>query len=219
MPVEKSRSRRPRTRRQAIPNRVPNALPDRMVFEVGYADSKQITAGAGAANGNQYRLNSLFDPDLSGVGSQPILNDNLAQLYGRYRVLSTRYEVTWHNNNSVDALVSVTPKNDTTLTTTYSQHLANSIQPGCRSGYTFSNTPPVRLRGSVECYKLAGCQGLAEYRGDDQYHAQFGASPACSLTLELTCSSPAAAGATQNIYILKMWYMVEVFDRIQQNLN
>lgn len=41
----------------------------------------------------QFRLNSLFDPDFTGGGSQPTTFDQWMTLYDRYRVLATTAEV------------------------------------------------------------------------------------------------------------------------------
>jgi len=52
-----------------------------------YTDFRAVVAA-----GNQaiyvYRLNSVFDPDFTGAGAQPSGFDQLAALYGRYRVMA-----------------------------------------------------------------------------------------------------------------------------------
>jgi len=40
-----------------------------------------------------YRANSVFDPDLSGVGHQPMLFDQWAQIYTRYTVIGAKITV------------------------------------------------------------------------------------------------------------------------------
>ncbi len=194
-------------------------LPERQVLTFGYADCKQITAGAGAANGNLYRLNSLFDPDLSGVGSQPIMHDQMAALYGRYRVLYADVELVAHNNNSVDSLVTLIGKNDSTNTTTTTQHLADSVNPDAVSAWSFTSCEPVKLAKRFWPWQIAGCKSLEEYRGDSQYESQFGSSPSATINAGITFSFPAAATATQCTYFIRVFYVAEVFDRTQQALN
>lgn len=47
------------------------------------------------AGGINYRLNSLFDPDLSGVGRQPGYYSELASLYGKSIVYKCQVELEW----------------------------------------------------------------------------------------------------------------------------
>lgn len=42
---------------------------------------------------------SIYDPDLTGVGHQPLWRDQLALLYNRYRVIGVKYEVIFRNSN------------------------------------------------------------------------------------------------------------------------
>lgn len=57
-----------------------------------YTDYRAVVAA-----GNQlvyvYRLNSVFDPDFTGAGGQPSGFDQLAALYGRYRVIAVDVSV------------------------------------------------------------------------------------------------------------------------------
>lgn len=44
-----------------------------------------------------FRLNSLYDPDLSGLGTQPVGYDQWAAFYNKYRVVSTEVEIRVEN--------------------------------------------------------------------------------------------------------------------------
>lgn len=73
-------------------------LASALVMDMQYFHSTLLNesfAGVGAFN--QYRLNSLYDPDLSGTGKQPLGFDQYSTLYGRYRVLKAKIEVTLIN--------------------------------------------------------------------------------------------------------------------------
>lgn len=82
-------------RRAYMPRRfgsaVPNALyktsmPRQMKVCMKYVDHYQVTTGAAQASGRVMRLNSIFDPDLTGTGHQPQSHDNWNTLYQTYRV-------------------------------------------------------------------------------------------------------------------------------------
>jgi len=68
-------------------------FPDKFSTKLRYAEVITFTAGAGAFQANTFRLNSVYDPNLSGVGHQPMYHDQLALIYGKYRVNGARIRV------------------------------------------------------------------------------------------------------------------------------
>lgn len=62
-----------------------------------YVDGVTIPAApsAGTAGTYAFRANSIYDPDLSGAGHQPMGRDVWASLYNHYLVLSARITVTF----------------------------------------------------------------------------------------------------------------------------
>jgi hypothetical protein len=73
-------------------------FPPHMRRELTYSSGDYLTAGASALVGTTkvFSLNSLFDPDNSGVGHQPYGYDQLCTSSGpymRYKVLNTKVEV------------------------------------------------------------------------------------------------------------------------------
>ncbi len=61
-----------------------------MPFKLAYGDAFGLAAHASLTSytGSEYvfRLNSLYDPDLTGTGHQPYGFDQFAALYSRYKV-------------------------------------------------------------------------------------------------------------------------------------
>jgi len=51
----------------------------------------------GVAGGVNYRMNSMFDPDLSGAGHQPYQYDQVASVYTRCIVYACKVEIVWNN--------------------------------------------------------------------------------------------------------------------------
>lgn len=69
--------------------------PDKLVTKLRYVDVVNLTAAGITVGSNVFRMNSLFDPDLSGVGHQPMYYDQFCGAvgsapYSRYRVLSSK---------------------------------------------------------------------------------------------------------------------------------
>lgn len=74
--------------------------PDKLVTKLRYVDSFNLTGSTNTVGANVYRMNSLFDPDLTGVGHQPMYYDQFCGAvgtapYSRYRVLSSVMTVTY----------------------------------------------------------------------------------------------------------------------------
>ena len=79
-------------------------FPDRMVTKLRYVDNFNLTGAAGVVGANVFRFNSCFDPDLSGVGHQPMYFDQFCGAagtgpYGRYRVISAKATVSFMQTN------------------------------------------------------------------------------------------------------------------------
>lgn len=76
-------------------------------------DPKPEQLGAGGSNTYVYSANGCFDPDVTGVGHQPMYFDNFAAVYGKYKVLWSKITITVLNSN-----VNTATYNGTGVTTT-----------------------------------------------------------------------------------------------------
>lgn len=129
--VSQSRKRRAPPQRQAFMRtpskkakqslwaRVPrNPFPDRTLTKLKYVDRISLAAGGSAPANHYFRCNSLFDPDLTGVGHQPLGFDEYAKLYSHYVVHSAFIEVIFTGPDNVGAnaekahIVGITINND-----------------------------------------------------------------------------------------------------------
>lgn len=72
------------------------------VTDITLNPTPELLAGGGAipSNGNiwQFRANSLYDPDMTGIGHQPMFFDNWMSVYWRYRVNYAQITVTVINH-------------------------------------------------------------------------------------------------------------------------
>ena len=64
-----------------------------------YCDTKTIVPAAGAAH-HTFCLNDLNDPDVTGVGHQPAYHDQWSNHYGKYRVLSASWKITFRTHRA-----------------------------------------------------------------------------------------------------------------------
>lgn len=89
-----TRAPRPLTRTLFSPLAGPvNGFPEVLRTTLRYQDNYTLTSSSGSAAQNIFRLNSLFDPDYTGAGHQPLYFDQIAAIYGNYRVRYARMDV------------------------------------------------------------------------------------------------------------------------------
>lgn len=97
--VKARRPYRPRSRYSSITTRgvsVPRNIlgfPREMITVLRYVDTHTIQSSAGSAGGQVFRLNSVYDPDFTGAGHQPLYYDQLTAIYNKYVVISANVRV------------------------------------------------------------------------------------------------------------------------------
>lgn len=82
----------------------PNVFSNEFVVMLPYCEYAPYDVGAATLGAlNQFKINSIYDPDLTGAGNQPLGRDTWAAMYNYYKVLEThvKYEVIEVTNNAV----------------------------------------------------------------------------------------------------------------------
>ncbi len=90
----------------------------KFVFKTRYFDRLvALNPGAGGLAVSQvYSLNGLFDPDISGVGHQPIGFDQIMPLYDHYTVIGARARVTFSNTSALHSQICMLHLKDSATT-------------------------------------------------------------------------------------------------------
>lgn len=104
-----------------VPRNPPHLYNNNYTVRLTYCDTFLHDLDPGAASSQVFRMNSIYDPDYSNVGHQPICRDLWASMYNYYTVLQADYEFHFYNG---------------TITTT---------------SYTASDGPGHRLGCAVAC--------------------------------------------------------------------
>lgn len=75
------------------------AYPPEMVIKMPYFFANNYTVAPGVfGTSQQFKVNSLWDPDLTGVGHQPLGRDTWTSIYDYYKVLKCKVEVVQSSN-------------------------------------------------------------------------------------------------------------------------
>lgn len=99
-------------------------FPTSMKVRLKYVETFSLNPSASVASIQVYRANSLFDPNLTGVGHQPSNFDKLATIYDRYTVVGSKIRIypNWLSSSAVSpppVVVCALTEDGTDLATVY----------------------------------------------------------------------------------------------------
>lgn len=147
-------------------------IASRYICKTKYATTIATSSGIG-----QYifNLNSLFDPDRTGIGHQPYGYDTLSTMYNRYRVISCSYRVNQSSaSTGTPVVIGAMPSNDQLIVFTNMGEMienprAKYVAQNVGGGVTY-------LTGNSYIPALMG-RNKAQYMADDQYGSVVTGSP------------------------------------------
>jgi hypothetical protein len=95
-------------------------FPAQKQVSMSYVSRHRLTTSTGSVSVQQFRLNSLYDPDFTGAGHQPMGFDQWAAFYNHYVVLKCHYEVEFvdvSNSVATQSTVAFHVSDDTSIPT------------------------------------------------------------------------------------------------------
>ena len=209
------RGRRGSKRRATISRSVTSVASERYLTKLNYSELFAITyAGFGTPGIYQFRVNSIFDPNLTGVGHQPLGHDQLGLIYQRYRVRGMSYNISFANTEAKNAevMISLRPNAaystviETVRESAYTVYKTMLGEDGTSAAYK-------RAKGFAKVSKLRGvARGVVNF--DDQYQALIGANPALVPVLTIYVNNQNTAQSLVVNCRVDLVYYVELFDRL-----
>jgi len=202
------RKRLMRRRPRMVVNRALHPIPQRYITKMKYSELVSTNA-----NGfYSFNLNSIFDPNRTGIGHQPYGFDTLATLYNRYRVISCGWRIA-PVAPAVLASSSVQlgclPANEE-LTGILSMSECKE-NPRAKYSLTTTGGDIKFVTGKTYIPSLVG-RNKAQYMADDRYQAPVTSSPNELAILNVfTAIGNVDNTATFPIQVL-LEYSVEFFD-------
>ncbi len=213
MPRKKKSSRR-RGRSTTTVN-VPRGqlVPDQYACNLVYADSYSISSGT--INGEQlWRCNSLFDPDQSGAGHQPLGFDQMTTFYNRYLVKACKIEIAVTNRGSAGVSWIIVPTNDVTgFSGDWDQALEQNRS--CKIITSDAEGSGIATRKLTKWFSMRGITGVtkSKYNSDDRYAAIMTADPAEAIGLQWVArASDAATNVTCDLQV-RLTFNAVFYDR------
>lgn len=142
-----------------------------------YAQSLTLNPGVGGVtSSNFFRLGSIFDPDYSGIGHQPLGHDQFALIFERYQVWKVDYHIEILNTDSSNPQLVGYRLSDTVDGV---GDEIGSIENG-QGEWTLLNIQGSNDRavftGSIKPCDVHGVS-YHQYMSNDDYGATFGSNP------------------------------------------
>lgn len=185
-------------------------VPTKIVVRLPYVESLN-RAPATFQDDYQFNLNSLFDPNRTGTGHQPLGYDQWATFYNRYRVLRVFARASVVNNGTIPVRFTLAATNSTTGLTV----LNSEEQPYSVSGIVGINTgASVAEIGCIVNLPALNGRTPGQYSGSDNTAATFGATPAEQQILHFFAASIDGSNIVYQTNV-RLVYEVELFDPLE----
>ena len=174
-----------------------------------------LNATAATGNQQQFRLNSVFDPDFTGAGHQPRYYDQISPQYSSYRVYRCTFRVVFSTPTTTTcfAIVAIQPTGDTFSCT--NTGIANAMEyPSGQVQFIRSDGTETVFEGSVNIWDVDGIS-FTEWLGMDRYDSLCSTSPTSVPFLSLALGDVnAPVGASSARCTVNIDYEVEFYGAI-----
>lgn len=183
----------------------------RLITRMKYSEEFTLSTLPTTIGVQQFRLNSVYDPNYTGAGHQPYGFDQLAALYLRYRVFATKWVIQIGPPNDV-VHYSVMPINGAITISTFSQI---AEYPKAMVKTSSVGSVPVYFKGKCYLPRLGGDKKV-EYKSDDRFASSVTTNPTEDMRLILSQYNPSTTATTVSRIFVTLVYYTEFFDPILQ---
>lgn len=195
-------------------------FPRRLVMELPYRKTRVLTTGTGGASDyHTIRLNSLFDPDYTGAGQQPLFFDQVTStsgLYRNYLVYAADVEIVIRNTSTSDIQAwFVADQVDTGAGWTPSSVFTYGERPTWHTKMVEAPTSggPLSVYHFKRRYHMAKIFGITKKKlySEDDYSAAYNANPSRVAYLTFGASDnpqSGIAGLTANVEVYVRYHAV-----------
>lgn len=184
---------------------------EKVYTKMRYSEGITITMPTGGVLYNYSFQSSLFDPDLTATGHQPLWRDTYASMYSRYRVNGIGYKIYCRNTDVQQmSMFFVQHSSVTTLDTSVN----TLIERGTARKY-FLDAMQGRtnvIKGYLSVAKVYG-MSRNQFGADDGFDADIGSNPSKMAYLHLMASHRHTGNNVVNVQV-ELTYYVEFFNRI-----
>ena len=195
-------------------------FPTEIMKDFSYCDafslaSQTVTNAFGTER--VWRLNSLFDPDLTGVGHQPYYYDQVSFLYMFYRVFEVAWEIQFTTPGTINTFCAVMEASsaDTYILTGKQSQFVRE-KPNAVSRVIGDGSQPLTVIGRTKIWDLEG-NSYGNWLGDKDFQAPTFASPVKEPKLRIAIGDFGAPITETIVGVqLRIIYKARLFGRTTQ---
>lgn len=181
-----------------------------------YTQTVAFTAGAVGVFGSEqiFRLNSLFDPDYSGVGHQPYGMAEMTNLYRSYKVNGVKMEFEIYDPSADGCIIGMTVQPPGGAATITGKTVDTIKEQPMSLTRNISDSGPQRVgvKQYFPMHSLIGVSPIQFKANLDRYSAVCTANPTDSPLLRVAIANKQTAGAT--VYVrVSFTYYSQFYDR------
>lgn len=190
-----------------------SGLPPNYPMFMKYSDRYTLTVPAlGVPICHQLNLNSLYDPDRTGVGHQPYFRDQMVNFYDNYKVISCTVKIVLQTYGSDNFIMSVRPDDNTTVVSNLSLEMERPQAPTI----LFSTVArPTVFKKTYYIHKILK-MSKKEYLDDIGLDTPQGSNPALPAVLNICVAS---ADTTAVLTTTAFMTFVMTFNVLQKDLT
>jgi len=164
-------------------------FPERLNVKLRYSFFRAFTQGATGQDVYQFKVNSVYDPDSTAAGHQPLYRDQLYLIYKYAVVTSCDYMIQATTNSTSGIIVFATATTYATVDTDSSA----AQERGQHDIKLLTVSSPVTLRGSIGMSQIFGVDKEAII-SDDLYRHDSAADPSQLCYLSVYTQDMESAG-------------------------
>lgn len=193
-------------------------FPQQKICTLCYAQQGTLYSGTLQLFGTEqsFRVNSLFDPDKTGTGHQPMGFDQLMLLYFRYKVFAVKAEITWTNPSADGITVGYklnNPADGANLGGMSVDRATESLTVRCRK-INDTGSQVVRQTFYIPMYKLLQVTRLQFDSNLLDYTGSSTTSPGHEALLKLAVANPMNAVNQSVEYAVKFTFFTRFYQRV-----
>lgn len=166
------------------------------------------------ASAYRFRLNSLYDPDVTGTGHQPYQYDQLTAMYKNYIVKACYVDITFQNPSVAGLWVGWSFHGDASLNDDPTgKQLEDMMERPTFTCVPISDfgTQSINLRMEVPIHTVLGLTRSQYMSVTDQYGAAYNASPLSNAYLDLFIVDPNSLGISYIRAVGRLVFDVQFF--------